>query len=82
MTPSDDSIPASARSVTAPAGARSVLFVRPRDGRWIGGVCAAIADRFGWNRTLVRAATVILTLFTAVPVFVYLAFWIAVPAER
>lgn len=61
---------------------RATLLVRPVDGRWIAGVCAGVADRFGWDRTLVRAATVILTLFTAVPVIVYVAFWIAVPAER
>jgi len=57
-------------------------FVRPASGGWIAGVCAGIALRFGWNVTLVRLVTAIVTLFTAVPLFVYLAFWIAVPRER
>jgi phage shock protein C len=29
-------------------------LVRPRDGTWIAGVCAGLADRFGLSRGLVR----------------------------
>ena len=31
-------------------------LIRPRNGRLLAGVCAGIADRFGWSRTFVRIA--------------------------
>ncbi len=34
-------------------------LVRPRRGRILGGVCAAFAQRFGWNKWLVRVAAVL-----------------------
>lgn len=54
-------------------------FLRPRNGRVIAGVCAAIANRFGWDVTLVRVLTVVAALFAGAAVVVYIAFWIAVP---
>ena len=38
---------------------------RPRAGRMLAGVCAAIAGYFGLDVTLVRVGYVLLTLFTA-----------------
>ena len=38
---------------------------RPRTGRMLAGVCAAIAGYFGLDVTLVRVGYVLLTLFTA-----------------
>lgn len=58
----------------------SPTLVRPESQRVIGGVCAAIANRFGWNLAVVRVLTVVAALFTGVALFVYLAFWIAVPS--
>ena len=41
---------------------------RPRAGRMLAGVCAAIAGYFGLDVTLVRVGYVLLTLFTELPV--------------
>jgi phage shock protein C len=49
-------------------------------GRVIAGVCAAIADRFGISRTLVRAGFVIFGLMGA-GVFAYLVLWVLIPAS-
>lgn len=47
-------------------------------GRVIAGVCAAIADRFGIGRTLVRVAFVIFGLVGAGEL-VYIALWVLIP---
>ncbi len=44
----------------------------------IAGVCAAIADRFGVSRTLVRLLFIVFGLVGAGEV-VYLALWILIP---
>ena len=54
-------------------------FVRPRSGRVLGGVCAAVANRFGWDVTLVRVLTVIASLFAGAALIVYVVLWIVVP---
>jgi phage shock protein PspC (stress-responsive transcriptional regulator) len=59
----------------------SKKLVRPRRGRWIAGVCAALADRFGWSRTLVRAAFVVSVILPGPQVLVYIILWILIPAE-
>jgi phage shock protein PspC (stress-responsive transcriptional regulator) len=56
-------------------------LVRPRQGRWIAGVCAAIADRFGWSRGTVRALFVVSILLPGPQVVVYLVLWILIPGE-
>ena len=55
-------------------------LVRPRSSRAIAGVCAALADRFGLSRTLVRVGFVLFGLF-GVGELVYIALWILVPKE-
>lgn len=57
--------------------ARSSL-VRPRQGKFIAGVCAAIADRFGLPKLLVRIGFVIFGL-VGVGEIVYIALWILIP---
>lgn len=58
---------------------RNSVWRRPED-RWIGGVCAAISYRFGWDVSLVRGVTVILTLFTGGIVFLaYALGWALIP---
>ena len=53
-----------------------------REGRVIAGVCAAIADRSGIDRTLVRVAFVILGVMGP-GIFLYVALWILIPpADR
>ena len=56
------------------------LFVRPREGRMVAGVCAGIADRWNLDITLVRIATVALTLISGVGLAVYLAAWLLTPS--
>ena len=48
--------------------------------RMIGGVCAGIADYFGWDITLVRIIYVLATFFTAFAGgLVYLILWLVMP---
>lgn len=49
-------------------------------GRVAGGVCAAIAQHFNWDPTLMRVAFVVsLALLGPVPLWAYLAVWLATP---
>ncbi|GAA3731771.1 phage shock protein PspC (stress-responsive transcriptional regulator) [Spinactinospora alkalitolerans] len=51
---------------------------RPRQGKWIAGVCAGLADRFGVSRGLMRIGFVLFGLF-GVGEIVYIALWIIIP---
>lgn len=53
-------------------------LVRPRQGKVIAGVCAALADRFGVSRFLVRVGFVVFGL-VGVGELVYIALWITIP---
>jgi phage shock protein PspC (stress-responsive transcriptional regulator) len=55
-------------------------LVRPRSQRVIAGVCAALADRFGISRGLVRVGFVLFGLF-GVGEIVYIVLWILIPKE-
>ena len=54
---------------------------RPRSGRVIGGVCAALAQRFGWDVTLVRVLAVASILLPGPQVIIYLIAWLVIPNE-
>lgn len=56
------------------------VLVRPRrgEGRVIAGVCAALADRFGTSRTLVRVLFVLFGIVGAGEV-AYIVLWIVIP---
>jgi phage shock protein PspC (stress-responsive transcriptional regulator) len=57
-------------------------LVRPRSGKVIAGVCAALADRFGLSRFLVRVGFVLFGLF-GIGEIVYIVLWIMIPkADR
>lgn len=56
-------------------------LVRPRRGRLIAGVCAALADRFAVRASLVRALFVLSVLLPGPQVLVYLVLWVVIPAE-
>jgi len=49
----------------------------------IAGVCGGIAQRFGWNSTLVRAIYVLVSIASvAFPgILVYLILWLLMPEE-
>ena len=56
-------------------------LVRPRRGRLIAGVCAGIADRFGWSRDLVRLGFVVSIVLPGPQVLLYVILWIVIPSE-
>jgi len=56
----------------------SMALVRPRRGKMIGGVCAALSARFGLPKFLVRLAFVIFGL-VGIGELVYIALWIIIP---
>lgn len=54
---------------------------RPRDDRWIGGVCAGLARRFGVSSRRMRVIAVLSCLLPGPQFLVYLALWILLPNE-
>ena len=64
-----------------PAGSPATpLFVRPRDGRMLAGVCAGVAERWSLDVTLVRIATVVLTVLSGIGLVAYVAAWLLTPS--
>ena len=55
-------------------------LVRPSQGKWIAGVCAGLADRFGISRSLVRLGFVIFGLVGAGEI-AYIIAWIVMPKD-
>ena len=53
-------------------------LTRARRGRVIAGVCAGIADHYGWSRGMVRLVFVLLGLFGAGEL-AYIVLWILMP---
>jgi phage shock protein PspC (stress-responsive transcriptional regulator) len=60
----------------------STTLVRPRKGRIIAGVCAGIADHYGWDRTTVRLLAVASCLLPGPQVVVYVAAWVLMPSVK
>jgi phage shock protein PspC (stress-responsive transcriptional regulator) len=56
----------------------SQTLVRPRQGKVIAGVCAALAARFGLSTGLVRLGFVLFGLF-GIGELVYIALWLVIP---
>ena len=61
--------------------ARSTELVRPRNGRVIAGVCAALARRFGMKPWQVRVLFVLSCLLPGPQFLIYIVLWIVLPAE-
>ena len=55
-------------------------LVRPRR-RLIAGVCAGIAQRYGWSTGTVRLLFVLSCLLPGPQVLVYIVLWILIPSE-
>jgi phage shock protein PspC (stress-responsive transcriptional regulator) len=55
---------------------------RPRDGRMIGGVCAALARRFGMSAGTVRVLAVLSCLLPGPQFVAYLILWVMIPSEE
>lgn len=54
---------------------------RPRDDRWIAGVCSGIARRFGMSPLLVRLLFLLSCLLPGPQFVLYLVLWIMMPNE-
>jgi phage shock protein PspC (stress-responsive transcriptional regulator) len=61
--------------------ARTTALVRPSRGRVIGGVCAALAHRFGTKPWIVRLLFVVSCLLPGPQFLLYAALWIILPSE-
>ncbi|MFD4034293.1 PspC domain-containing protein [Streptomyces sp. NPDC058637] len=57
-------------------------LTRPVDGRMIGGVCAALARRFGTSARTMRIIFVVSCLLPGPQFLVYLALWLLLPSEK
>jgi phage shock protein PspC (stress-responsive transcriptional regulator) len=61
---------------------QSRRLVRSRDDRWLGGVCAGVADYAGVDANLVRLLTVLGTVFGLGSLVVaYVVAWVLIPEE-
>ncbi|HLT10543.1 MAG TPA: PspC domain-containing protein [Micromonosporaceae bacterium] len=56
-------------------------LVRPRDDRWIAGVCSGLARRFGMRPNVVRLLFVLSILLPGPQFLIYLALWVIMPSE-
>ncbi|CAL9452258.1 PspC domain-containing protein [Streptomyces sp. DH-12] len=56
-------------------------LARPTDGRMIGGVCAALARRFGTSAKTMRVVFLVSCLLPGPQFLLYLALWILLPSE-
>jgi phage shock protein PspC (stress-responsive transcriptional regulator) len=54
-------------------------FTRPRQGRRLAGVCAGLAQRFGWRVGMVRLIFVLSIILPGSQVLVYLILWLLMP---
>ncbi|MEU8621734.1 PspC domain-containing protein [Streptomyces sp. NPDC048623] len=57
-------------------------IVRPREGRMLGGVCAALARRFGISTTTMRVIFLASCLLPGPQFLLYLALWVLLPGEK
>jgi phage shock protein C len=57
------------------------VLLRSRKDRMVAGVCAGIADYFGWDVTLVRVIVAVVSVLTGgTGAVAYLAAWVLIPA--
>ena len=61
--------------------AKSGQLARPRTGRMIAGVCAALARRFGMKPSHVRLIFVLSCLLPGPQFLIYLVLWALLPNE-
>jgi phage shock protein C len=66
-----------------PASVPRRVLVRPREGRLIAGVCAAFANCYGWDISVVRVVAVILLFLSGgSATLAYVACWIFIPEAQ
>lgn len=54
-------------------------LARPQQGKIVAGVCAGIAQRYGWKVSTVRLLFVLSCLLPGPQVLVYLVLWLVIP---
>jgi phage shock protein C len=55
---------------------------RSRKGRMVAGICAGVAEYFGWDVTLVRVIVAVIAVITGgAAVLAYLVAWVIIPEE-
>ena len=54
-------------------------LTRPQQGRMIAGVCAGLAQRFGWNVGLVRLLFLLSCLLPGPQFLIYVVLWVVIP---
>ena len=59
----------------------SARLIRPRDDRWIAGVCGGLGRRFGLSSGVVRLLFVISCLLPGPQILIYLVLWALMPSE-
>ncbi|GAA1259545.1 PspC domain-containing protein [Pseudonocardia aurantiaca] len=57
----------------------STTLTRPQHGKVIAGVCAGLAERFGWNPQVVRLAFLLSCLLPGPQFLIYIVLWIMMP---
>ena len=69
-------------AVTTTRGVNDVnRLTRPRNDRWIAGVCAGLARRFGLSSGTVRLIFVVSCLLPGPQFILYLILWALMPSE-
>ena len=54
-------------------------LTRPQQGRVIAGVCAGLAERFGWNANVIRLLFLLSCLLPGPQFVIYLVLWVIMP---
>src|SRR5918994_1519637 len=57
-------------------------YYRDTDSRWFGGVCSGLAQRFGVDPVLIRAAAVVLVFLGGLGITLYVVLWLLLPDRR
>lgn len=70
------------RSLESASEPTSGDLVRTARNKMIGGVCGALANRFGVSTTLVRVAFVASMFLPGPQILLYLVLWALIPAEK
>ena len=58
---------------------RTTTLTRPQQGKVIAGVCAGLAQRFGWNANVVRLLFLLSCLLPGPQFLIYLVLWVIMP---
>jgi phage shock protein PspC (stress-responsive transcriptional regulator) len=64
------------------SGNGAKVLVRSRKGRMVAGICAGLAEYFGWDVTMVRVLVAVVCVITGgTGVLAYLVAWAIIPDE-